>query len=326
MAIAPRELSFSAPSLRHPEQFHRTTVYEWGDTDNPDILVCVHGLTRNGRDFDFLAERLSDTYRILSPDIVGRGKSERLQDPMDYTYPQYMADLLVMLQALDVPACNWVGTSMGGILGMMIATFHPDKIQRLILNDIGAVVAKQGLDRIASYAGITMDFPDRQTAEEALRRIFTPFGVNGDAQWAHLFEYTLKQNAQGGFSFTYDPDITAPFKAETKNYQEVKAVELWPLWKGIHCPVLVIRGAESDILLRETVEEMRKLHPQTTVTEIAGVGHAPTLFEPEQIDIIQNWFKATSPANTTAKIRPMLLKLRYIILLLAGKLLRKLGQ
>ncbi|MBM3542083.1 MAG: alpha/beta hydrolase [Alphaproteobacteria bacterium] len=264
--------------------FHRMAYTEWGDPANPRVLLCVHGLTRNGRDFDALARALSARYRVVCPDLVGRGESDRLADPAQYAYPQYCADMNALIARLGVERVDWLGTSMGGIIGMMMAARPNSPVARLILNDIGPRVAKAGLARLATYVGKDPRFAYRTEAEAYFRRVMATFGPLTDAQWAHFVDHGVEPAEGGGYRLRYDPAIGEAFKA-------VPAfdIELWPFWDLIGCPVLAIRGAESDLFLEATAREMAVRGPRAQVATLQGVGHAPALMADEQIALIQEW-------------------------------------
>ncbi len=264
--------------------FHRMAYTEWGDPANPRVLVCVHGLTRNGRDFDALARALSERYRVVCPDVVGRGESDRLADPSHYAYPQYCADMNALIARLGAERVDWLGTSMGGIIGMMMAARPQSPVARLILNDIGPRVAKAGLARLATYVGKDPRFAYRTEAEAYFRRVMATFGPLTDAQWAHIVDHGVEAAEGGGYRLRYDPAIGEAFKA-------VPAfdIELWPFWDPIQCPVLAIRGAESDLFLEGTAREMAARGPRAHVATLSGVGHAPALMADEQIALIREW-------------------------------------
>ncbi len=278
-----------------PRGLHRIAYLEWGDPKNKRVLVCVHGLTRCARDFDTLAAALSEHYRIVCPDIAGRGDSEWLADPMFYQLPQYVGDMVTLIARLDVEGVDWLGTSMGGLIGMAVAGLpvaSPGQgraagplITKLVINDAGPVVSKVSLERIATYVGMAPVFPDIATAERYVRAVFTTFGPHTDAEWRVLTEAVLRKNADGSLRLHYDPKIAEPFRA---NMPE-KDLELWPVWDAIRCPTLVLRGAQSDLLTRETCDKMTQRGPQAKVVEIPGVGHAPTLMHADQIEVVKEF-------------------------------------
>ena len=267
---------------------HRIAYREWGDPRNAQVLVCVHGLTRCARDFDRLAEAMSDRYRVVCPDIAGRGDSDWLADPMLYVMPQYVADMVTLVARLDVESVHWLGTSMGGLIGMVLAAQAGTPVTRLVLNDAGPVVAKASLERIATYLGAAPTLPSLEAAEQLVRALSAPFGPHSDAEWRFLTEIVLRRNADGSYRFHYDPRIAEPYR---KHLPE-KDLELWQYYDAVRCPTLVLRGAQSDLLARETVAQMRTRGPRASVAEIAGVGHAPTLLHDDQIALVREFLLA----------------------------------
>lgn len=288
MADQPRHRSVLC---HRPEGFRRMAYVEWGAPDNPKVVLCVHGLTRNGRDFDWLAQALSGDYRVICPDILGRGLSDWLDDPMGYTYPLYMGDMTALIARSGAETVDWVGTSMGGILGMMIAASGQSPIRRLVLNDVGARIPQAALKRINDYLGLDPAFRRQAEGEAYLRKVHAPFGALTDAQWHHLAEHGLRLRDDGRFALAYDPRIREPIVA-----QPPQEVELWALWDAISVPVMVIRGAESDLLLPGTVEEMRHRGPGCTVLEVEGAGHAPALMEEGQVRAVAGWLRGERSA------------------------------
>jgi pimeloyl-ACP methyl ester carboxylesterase len=266
-----------------PHGFHRVAYTEWAGPPEGRVAVCVHGLTRNGRDFDRLAEALSATHRVVCPDIAGRGRSEWLSQPEDYGYPLYLADMAALLARLDVAEIDWVGTSMGGLIGMTLAAQPGSPIRRLVMNDIGPFLAKAGLERIGTYVGNDPVFQSRGELEAYLRRVHAPFGPLSDAEWAHLAEHGGRTRPDGTLGLAYDPRIAAPFQGEQKD------IELWPVWDAIRAPTLVLRGAESDLLRREDAVAMTERGPRATLVEFPGIGHAPALMAADQIATIRDF-------------------------------------
>ena len=268
-----------------PRGLHRVSYLEWGDPRNGRVLVCVHGLTRCARDFDNLARALSDRVRIVCPDVAGRGDSEWLADPMLYQLPQYLSDMVTLIARLDVERVEWLGTSMGGLIGMALAAQPGTPVAKLVVNDAGPVIAKASLERIAAYVGAAPAFPDLATAEQYVRAVSAPFGPHTDAEWRFLAEVVTRRNPDGTLRMHYDPRLADTFR---KNMPE-KDIELWELWDAIRCPTLVLRGAQSDLLTRETCEQMHGRGPKAEVIEIPGVGHAPTLLHDDQIAIVREF-------------------------------------
>lgn len=266
----------------------RMAYYEWGDISNPDTVLCVHGLTRNGRDFDFLARALEGNFRVIAPDLAGRGKSDRLLNPMDYHPGTYLSDILQLLTHLRIARVHWVGTSLGGIVGMTAAAMYPLIIHSLVLNDIGSIIAKEGLARIARYATHPPAFKTADEAEHYLRGIFAPFGIRTQDQWNHLFEHSLDRLPSGEFFPAYDPRIVEPMRIQTQDYSMITDVDLSGLWQPIMCPVLLYRGSQSDILRKDTAHTMAE-KPEVTLIEWEGIGHAPSLMDDAHITGIRHF-------------------------------------
>ena len=255
-----------------------------GSPAGEGTVVCVHGLTRNGRDFDALAARLSERFRVVCPDIAGRGRSDRLADPMLYTVPQYLADCVTLIARLDVEKVDWIGTSMGGLIGMSMAALPGNAIGRLVLNDIGPHIDPAGLERIAGYVGDDPRFESFEQGEATLRELMRDFGPHTAAQFRLLSRhYVIRKGDAWGYH--YDPAIAVPFRALAGLPQP----DLWPMWDAIACPVLAIRGAQSDILTAEVAARMSARGPRARVVEFPGIGHAPTLIAGEQVAAIENF-------------------------------------
>jgi pimeloyl-ACP methyl ester carboxylesterase len=290
MTIAPEPL-LRRLTCAHPGGLHRLAYWEWGDADNPSVVLCVHGLTRTGRDFDALAQRLESRHRVVCPDMIGRGSSDRVADPMLYGVPQYVADCVSLIARLDVPAVSWVGTSMGGLIGMALAAFDGAPIARLLLNDVGPVLSLAGLSRIRDYVGRDPQFASFEEGEAMVRRLAADFGPLTDAQWRMLTRHTVVQR-DGSWRLHYDPRIAEPFRV-----MPLEAPPLWPLYDRIACPTWVVRGERSDLLTAETADEMTRRGPRATRVDVAGVGHAPTFMPDDQIVIVEDFLQQTaSPA------------------------------
>jgi pimeloyl-ACP methyl ester carboxylesterase len=268
-----------------PSGLHRMAYTEWGDHHNPRVLVCVHGLTRNGRDFDALAEAMSAHYRVICPDVVGRGKSSRLRDPAGYQIPQYVSDMVTLIARLGVERVDWVGTSMGGLIGMALASQDGTPIRKLLLNDVGPVITVEALQRIATYVGADPTWPTFQDMLTYVKLISAPFGNLTEAQWWHLTETSVAQRPDGRWGFLYDPQIGTPFREAFVD----KDIDLWPIYDQVRCPTLVMRGAESDLLTREVWLAMGERGPRAELLEIAGVGHAPMFLDEDQISVARNF-------------------------------------
>ena len=267
---------------------HRMAYNEWGERDNPNVLVCVHGLTRNSRDFDDLARAMATDYRVICPDVVGRGRSAWLASPAGYGLPQYVADMVTLLARLDVESVHWFGTSMGGLIGMTIASLDDSPISRLVLNDVGPVITGESLKRIGEYVGRAPKFETFEDAEKYIRLVSAPFGALSDAQWRHLTETSLRHADDGRLEMRYDPGIGEPFR-QAAAYQDI---DLWPIYDRVRCPTLVVRGADSDLLRPETLVAMAERGPRPQTVEIANVGHAPMFMEADQIRIVREFLLA----------------------------------
>jgi pimeloyl-ACP methyl ester carboxylesterase len=266
--------------------FHRMHYYDWGDEDNPRVLLCVHGLTRTGRDFDFLAQALEGDYRVVCPDVAGRGASDWLEAKSDYIYAQYCADMTALIARVTAGGertIDWLGTSMGALLGIILAARRGTPIRRLVLNDAGMHVPKAALERLGRYVGRDVRFATLEELEAHLRRVSAPFGPLSDEQWRHITVHGARQHPDGSWSTGYDPAIRAPFDAE------IADVDLSAYWNAVRCPTLVIRGAQSDVLLQETAAAMACSGPKARVVEIEGVGHAPMLMMPGEIGIVRSF-------------------------------------
>ena len=265
-----------------PHGFHFVRYVEWGDPHNKHVLVCVHGLTRNARDFDFVAEHLEDAYRVVSVDIVGRGRSDWLRDPADYNYPVYCSDLTTLIARLGVETVDWLGTSMGGIIGMIMASMPNSPVRKLVLNDVGCVIPKPALERIGQYVGKSPVYDDFAKLESAVRAV-SPFGELTDEQWHHLAVHVAKQDDHGRWTLRYDPGIAKNFHAAP-----LAEVNLRPVWNAVHGPVLVIRGDSSDLLTAPVMDEMRK-RPHTETLVVPNCGHAPMLMDDSQAGAIRRF-------------------------------------
>ncbi|HEX9169350.1 MAG TPA: alpha/beta hydrolase, partial [Roseiarcus sp.] len=267
--------------------FHRVAYSEWPGPAGAPTLLCVHGLTRNGKDFDAIAEKLSARYRVICPDMPGRGRSERLKNPAEYAYTTYVQDCAALIARLDVKTVDWLGTSMGGIVGMIVAAQPGNPIRKLVLNDIGPYLAKEGLERIASYVGLDPTFPSLEAFEAAMRKLASPFGPLTDEQWRKMAIDMAERKPGGGWGLAYDPRIADAFKAGP-----IKDVDMWPMWDAIRSPTLVLRGADSDLLTHETAEEMTRRGPKTKLIELPGIGHAPALLSEDQTGAVRDFLLA----------------------------------
>ena len=266
--------------------FHRMHYYEWGKAASPRIVICMHGLTRNGRDFDFLSGMLADDFRVICPDVVGRGRSEWLASKIDYGFVQYLADMTALIARVTGGArktVHWVGTSMGGLLGILLAAVPNTPIASLVVNDAGTLIPKAALERMARYVGKDPRFSTIEELDAYLRRISAPFGPLTDEQWRHLTVHGARQHGDGSWGMSYDPAIGAPLQGELAD------IDLSAQWNAIRCPTLLLRGAESDVLLAQTAQAMTTTGPKAKLVEFAGMGHAPMLMVEDQARVVRDF-------------------------------------
>jgi pimeloyl-ACP methyl ester carboxylesterase len=264
---------------------HRMAYWEWGDPLNPRVVVCVHGLSRQGRDFDTLARDLCAQYRVVCPDVVGRGQSDWLADPMGYNVPSYVADMVTLVARLQVDTLDWVGTSMGGLIGLGLASLAGSPVRKLVLNDVGPSLQPAALQRIGAYLGKPAQWASVEAAADALWSISQGFGPHSREQWLALTRPQLRPDG-AGFKPHYDPAIAVPFRAFTPELAAAGEAVLWQSWDRLQCPTLLLRGADSDLLSHDTAQAMCKRGPPTTLIEFAGVGHAPTLVAEDQREAV----------------------------------------
>ncbi len=267
---------------------YRMAYAEWGDPANPRVLVCVHGLARQGRDFDTFAQAMCDRYRVVCPDVVGRGRSDWLADPAGYQIPAYVADMVTLLARLDAQELHWVGTSMGGLIGLGLAALPESPVRKLVLNDVGPGIEAAALQRIGAYLGQPMRWGSVEEAADYLWSISSSFGPHTRAQWLALTRPMLRPDGEG-FKLHYDPAIAVPFRAVTPEAAAAGTAVLWASYDALRCPTLLLRGAQSDLLSHETAVSMTQRGPKATLVEFEGVGHAPTLVAPEQIAAVREF-------------------------------------
>lgn len=273
-----------------PAGLHQMAYQEWGDPANDRTLICVHGLTRVSNDFDALAKAMAKDYRVICPDVVGRGRSGRLRDPQYYRVPQYVSDMVTLIARLDVTSVHWFGTSMGGVIGMALASLPDNPISKLLLNDIGPSIDAEALARIGAYVGQEVSFATFDEAWQYVRAISQSFGPHSDEQWRKLAADVMRQNAEGAWVFLYDPNLALPFKATTVQSAQLDEQMLWAAYDAIRCPTLVVRGTESDLLSPATALAMSQRGPRAKIVELAGIGHAPTFLSDAQISLAKNFF------------------------------------
>jgi pimeloyl-ACP methyl ester carboxylesterase len=297
-----------------PHGFHQVAYTEWGDPNCPHIVFCVHGLTRNSRDFDELAASLSDRCRVICMDVAGRGASDWLKHKGDYSFSLYLSDAAALLARVTAPApvsslrrvlgrpkrvpkrhVDWIGTSMGGLMGIMLASKRHSPIRRLVLNDVGPLVPWPGLVRIKNgHSGLNKKFADHGEVERFLREACAAFGPLTDAQWQHVAKHSAQPDGDGTLVLAYDPAIITHMRSGSVagiqfGNEFFFGVDLWPMWDAIRCPTLVLRGVHSDILLPTTAKDMMRRGPKASVVEFDGIGHAPWLMSADQIGTIKDF-------------------------------------
>ena len=275
---------------------HRMAYWEWGDPANPHVVVCGHGLSRQGRDFDVLAGALCGAVRVVCPDVVGRGQSDWLKDPTGYQIPAYATDMLALLAQLGPATLDWVGTSMGGLIGIVLAGQPnlplPAPVRRLVLNDVGPAIQWPALERIGQYLGNTGRFESLQQAADAMWAVSQSFGPHTPAQWLALSTHMVKpvgDDVRGALTLHYDPAIAVPFRGLTQEAAAQGEAAMWQLYDGIKADTLLLRGAQSDLLTRETALAMTRRGPKARLVEFAGVGHAPTLVAADQVEAVASF-------------------------------------
>jgi pimeloyl-ACP methyl ester carboxylesterase len=257
---------------------------EWG-ADHAESVIAWHGLARTGRDMDDIAEHLSRRWRVICPDTIGRGLSQWSPDPDGEYHLGFYAKLATALvDQLGIERMGWLGTSMGGAIGTKAAAGPlRGRITRLVLNDNGPSLAAPAIERIRSYAGQPAAFATVSELERYFRTVYAPYGWLSDAQWRRLTETSVRRLPDGRVTPHYDPAMVRQFVTRPDDY------ELWDEWERLDIPVLCLRGADSDLLLRETTERMRETGPRAVVVEIPGCGHAPALNTPEQFALVERF-------------------------------------
>jgi len=285
------------PRLDHvlcldPNGLHRLAYWEWGDPANPHVVLCAHGLSRQGRDFDTLARELATHCRVVCPDFPGRGQSDWLTDPNAYALPHYVADTVTLLARLDAGTVDWVGTSMGGLIGLGLASLKNMPLRRLVLNDVGPTVEPLSVERIREYLGVPIRWSSEREAADDLWKVSQSFGPHTPEQWLELTRPQLKKEGDG-FVPHYDPKIAIPIAAMTRQTMAAGAAMLWSAYDNLRLPTLLLRGAESDLLSPATARAMTERGPRARLVEFEGVGHAPTLVQPDQARVVKEFLLAS---------------------------------
>lgn len=303
-----------------PTGFHRVAYTDWGDPSARHVVVCVHGLSRNSRDFDFLARTLEPDCRVVCPDVVGRGDSEWLADRSGYTFGTYLADAAALIARVTTPPrasfftelhrqlrarlggaaepqrLDWVGTSMGGLIGLLLAAKPGSPIRRLVLNDVGPLVPWDALLRLSGALAHGTRFAERAAAEAQLRAACATFGIDDEAHWSHLLDHSIAEDDDGSFVLRFDPALAHRPKSPDPELplgpDFLRGVDLWSAWDAVRCPVLVLRGADSDVLRSETVDRMVRSRANVRAVTFDGVGHAPALMSAVQIAAVRDFLLA----------------------------------
>jgi pimeloyl-ACP methyl ester carboxylesterase len=270
-----------------PEGFHKVSYTHWGQKHNPAV-VCVHGLTRNARDFDWLAHALCDSHRVVCPDMAGRGLSDHFKIPAHYNIPQYMSDCNALIARLDVSYVDWVGTSMGGLIGMGIASMAGSPIRRLILNDVGPFIPSKALEHILAYSQMNPIFECFDDAYHFFKKHYAGFVSRQMPEyWTHITQHSTAPLPDGKFKLICDPHVIAGLPGAL-----CQDIDLWAFWDHITCPILVLRGKKSEVFPLDVLTEMKRRKPDIAIAEFDNIGHAPSLAEMEQIEQIRDWLSA----------------------------------
>ena len=291
--------AYAAPVIHQGDTFyvqcmdgdsnHRMAYHAWGNPRNPRVLLCVHGLTRRGSDFKTLAEAMCRDYYVVCPDVVGRGDSDRLSNPMQYAVPQYVADIAQLVKTLGVSQLDWIGTSMGGLIGMVYAAMPNSPIRRMLINDVGPKIEAEAIKRLGSYVGQPFSFANRTDALNRLNEICATFGEHTPDEW-ETYNGPMLIERNGLWIMHYDPDISVPFASVNPIMAKAGEMAMWHAFKQIHIPMLIVRGADSDLLSAATVSQMCKVNPYARSIEIPNVGHAPAFVKKEQIALAKEFF------------------------------------
>lgn len=272
-----------------PHGLHKLAYREWGDPDNPRVLLCVHGLTRSSADFETMAQDLGKDLRVVAADMPGRGGSDWLTDSALYGVPTYVSACVALVARLNAGTLDWFGTSMGGLIGMALASLPGNPIRKLVLNDIGPTLDPAALLRIGDYIGQDLRFPTFEAAAGFVREVSLSFGEHSDEQWRKLAADVLREDGNGQWVRHYDMGLAEPFRSSTPETAKADEAALWAAYDAIRCPTLLVRGANSDLLSPETARMMASRGPKATLVEIPDVGHAPTFIHDDQIAIARKF-------------------------------------
>jgi pimeloyl-ACP methyl ester carboxylesterase len=300
-----------------PDGFHRIAYGEWGKARNPHVVICVHGLSRNSRDFDSIAGALESEFRVICMDVIGRGDSDWLVDKSGYGFSTYLSDAAALIARVTTPVVDglleslqarlgggrgtakldWIGTSMGGLIGMLLAAKPGSPIRRLVLNDVGPFVPWNALIRLKGHISGETVFANCEEVEAYVRRAYQSSGPLDEAFMQHLVRHAAVRQEDGSYRLRYDPSISRglPVHRDPElpiGPEFLRGIDLWAVWDAVRCPVLVLRGEESEVLLQQTTQEMQRRKPNTKIVEFAGVGHAPALASHHQIEVVRDFLNA----------------------------------
>jgi pimeloyl-ACP methyl ester carboxylesterase len=280
----PRKLHVDVPTTDGATR--RMAVHDWGEITNQNVLICVHGLSRNGRDFDVIADALSDRYRVLCPDVIGRGESDWYATAAEYVIPNYVAAMTKMLSDLAINEYDWIGTSMGGLIGMVMASLPNSGMRTFVINDVGPEIERAALERIAVYMSARPPtFPDYMSLFNAAQAAIAPFGPLTDEQKHHIVSTSCRRRDDGQWEFNSDPKIGEAFVAGLK----APPVDLWPMWSSIKLKTLILRGRTSDLLSEATVNKMLSIARLSGAIMIEATGHAPMLMDNPTISHVREF-------------------------------------
>ena len=283
------DVRYASVQCFSPEGLHQVAYKDWGDVTNPNVVVCVHGVTRNSGDFDDLAAALSDRYRVVSVDVVGRGRSSWFSNPNLYQIPQYVSDIVTLIARLNVQKVNFIGTSMGGLIGMGLACLPNNPLKKLVLNDVGPVLNPEALNRIGQYIGKELRFSTFDEAASYMRSISASFGEHTEAQWHKLCSDVLRQDTDGTWIRHYDLNIAKSMQVLDPVISQTMQSMLWASFDAIACPTLLLRGADSDLLSAASAHAMTQRGPKPRLVEFANIGHVPTLMHLDQIKVVDDF-------------------------------------
>jgi len=275
------------------EHFVKCCGYEihvraWGDPAKRP-LIMMHGLARLADDFDHVAPHFTDQYYVLCPTMIGRGFSGWAKDPdREYTVPFYVAQMFELLDHFGVSTCDWIGTSMGGLIGLYATAEVAGRIEKLVLNDIGPELDPNAVARIKSYVGASPEFETIDDVEKLVRLVYAPFGVANDATWAFLASRSVRRLPNGNFMMHYDPEVMRIFA------EHIDSFDAWDVFDALPCPVMLISGEQSDLIPRAIVDKMKNKKPEMPVFAVANCGHAPHLNDKAQINAIRDFLGSTS--------------------------------